>query len=87
MGAVMLAKKTGHPILPFMITAKNFWEVNSSWDRTQIPRPFTRARVFIAPPIFVSANADDEALELKRVELQTALDMLEQKGEQWRASL
>jgi lysophospholipid acyltransferase (LPLAT)-like uncharacterized protein len=87
MGAVMLAKKTGHPILPFTIAAKNFWEIKSSWDRTQVPRPFTRARVFIAPPIFVATETGDEALEAKRGELQTALDALEQKGEQWRQSL
>src|SRR5256714_12330032 len=34
-GSVLLAKKTGFPILPFTIAAKKFWEVNS-WDRSQI---------------------------------------------------
>ena len=87
MGAVMLAKKTGHPILPFTIAAKNFWEIKSSWDRTQVPRPFTRARVFIAPPIFVAPDTEGDALEAKRVELQSALDALEDKAEKWRASL
>lgn len=87
MGAVLLAKKTGNPVLPFTIAAKNFWEIKGSWDRTQVPRPFTRARVFIAAPIFVPAETDDEALEQKRAELQTALDSLEQRGEQWRQSL
>lgn len=87
MGSVLLAKKTGNPILPFTIAAKNFWAVKSTWDQTQVPRPFTRARVFIAPPIFVSAETNDEALEQKRAELQTALDSLEQRGEQWRQSL
>lgn len=75
MGAVLLAKKTGHPILPFAITAKKFWEVNS-WDRSQVPKPFTRARVGIAPPIFVPPDASDDELEAKRNELQQALDDL-----------
>jgi len=87
MGSVLLAKKTGHPILPFTIAPKNLWEIKKAWDRTQVPRPFTRARVFIAPPIFVSAETDDEALEQKRAELQIALDSLEQRAEQWRLSL
>jgi lysophospholipid acyltransferase (LPLAT)-like uncharacterized protein len=87
MGSVLLAKKTGHPVLPFTIAAKNFWPIKSTWDQTQVPRPFTRARVFIAPPIFVPRDTDDEALGQKRAELQTALDSLEQKGEQWRQSL
>src|SRR2546430_10097611 len=70
MGAVLLAKKTGNPVLPFTIAARNFWEIRSSWDRTQVPHPFTRARVLIAAPIFVDANANEAALEKKRLELQ-----------------
>jgi len=75
MGAVLLAKKTGQPILPFTITPAKYWQVNS-WDRFQIPRPFTRARVRIAPPIYVTANADEGMLNAKRDELQTSLDHL-----------
>src|SRR3989449_4698250 len=51
MGAVLLAKKTGNPILPFTITARKSWEAKKSWDGFQTPKPFTRARVFIARPI------------------------------------
>lgn len=75
MGAVLLAKKTGNPVLPFTITAENFWE-GKSWDRPQIAKPFSRARVRIAPPIFVPSNADDAELKAKRDELQRALDEL-----------
>ncbi len=75
MGAVLLAKKTGCPILPFNISAEKFWEVNS-WDRFQIPKPFTRARVKIAQPIFVLPDADEAALEAKRDELQASLNDL-----------
>src|SRR6195256_3543443 len=57
MGAVLLAKKTGNPILPFTITAAKFWEARKSWDGFQVPKPFTRARVGIAAPIFVRPNA------------------------------
>lgn len=75
MGAVLLAKKTGNPILPFTVTAKRFWQANS-WDRFQIPWPFTSARVIIAPPIFVAADADENALLGKRDELQKALNKI-----------
>src|SRR5438270_5130848 len=40
MGAVLLAKKTGNPILPFTINAEKSWQV-SSWDRPQIAKPFS----------------------------------------------
>lgn len=75
MGAVLLAKKTGNPVLPFTINAVPRWEAKS-WDRLQIPKPFSRARVLIAQPIFVAPNADDAALQAKRDELQRALDDL-----------
>src|SRR6266446_5145734 len=74
MGAVLLAKKTGQPILPFTITADRFWEAKKSWDGFQLPYPFSRARVTIAPPIFVPADADENTLNAKRDELQQALD-------------
>lgn len=87
MGAVLLAKKTGNPVLPFTIASKKFWEVSKSWDRTQVPRPFTRARVLIAPPLYVPPDADDSVLQAKRDELQQALDSLEKQGELWRSGV
>jgi lysophospholipid acyltransferase (LPLAT)-like uncharacterized protein len=76
MGAVLLAKKTGQPILPFTITADHFWEAKKSWDGFQVPKPFTRARVTIAPPMFVPADANENTLNAKRDELQAALDKI-----------
>ncbi|MDQ3135097.1 MAG: lysophospholipid acyltransferase family protein [Acidobacteriota bacterium] len=75
LGAVLLAKKTGQPILPFSINS-SCYSAAPSWDRFQVPAPFARARVLIAPPIYVPANADDALLERKRDELQQALDRI-----------
>ena len=86
MGAVLLAKKTGHPILPFSITAGKFWEAKKSWDGFQVPKPFGRALVGIAPVIFVPSDADEDELKAKRDELQRALDQLTHRGEAWRAA-
>jgi lysophospholipid acyltransferase (LPLAT)-like uncharacterized protein len=73
MGAVLLAKKTGQPVLPFGVNAERFWPLKS-WDRMQIPRPFSRVRVRFAPPIEVPADADEETLNARRDELQRALE-------------
>jgi lysophospholipid acyltransferase (LPLAT)-like uncharacterized protein len=86
MGAVLLAKKTGQPILPFAITPAACWNLTRSWDRMGIPKPFSRALVGFAPPLYVPRDADDAALELKQAQLQTALDDLERGGELWRTS-
>ena len=79
MGAVLLAKKTGQPILPFTINARH-WTAKGSWDKFQVPFPFARARVDIAPPIYVPVDADDATLTAKRDELQVALDAVNQRG-------
>jgi lysophospholipid acyltransferase (LPLAT)-like uncharacterized protein len=75
MGAVLLAKKSGHPIMPVTMALDRYWTM-PSWDNFQIPKPFTRARVYVAPPIYVPADADDNLLAAKRNELQQALDDL-----------
>lgn len=71
-GAVWLSKATGHPVLPFHIEAARHWTLRS-WDRTQIPKPFTRTAIAIAPPMHVPRDADSEALERWRVDLERAL--------------
>ncbi len=73
MGALLLAKKTGQPVLPFGVNAERFWSLNS-WDRMQIPKPFSRVTVRFATPIHVPADADQETLDACRDELQRALE-------------
>lgn len=84
-GAVILAKKTGNPLMPFVVETEKFWTINN-WDKLQIPKPFTRAKIFIAEPVYVHANADDAEIENKRLELQTKLDAAVELGKQWRKS-
>lgn len=86
MGAVLLSKKTGNPMLPFSLTPAKCWQINS-WDRLQIPMPFTKVLVEFSAPIYVSQDADEQMLEAKRAELQQTLDDLTERGEDWRQSL
>lgn len=74
-GAVLLAKKTGNPIVPFSVAPQKFWTVKS-WDKMQIPRPFTKVFIRVAAPITVSAQASDEEIAVKRADLQNVLDEL-----------
>jgi lysophospholipid acyltransferase (LPLAT)-like uncharacterized protein len=84
MGAVLLAKKTGQPILPFNVTARRFWQA-PSWDKFEVPMPFSRAFLEIAEPVYVPTDADDAMLQAKLVELQSKMDELNRRGEEWRA--
>src|SRR6185369_4758339 len=87
MGAVILAKKTGNPILPFTVTPARYWSFTKSWDAFIVPKPFSRARLEMAQPIFVRSDADEAEMEARRCELQDALDGLESRGKVWRAGL
>jgi lysophospholipid acyltransferase (LPLAT)-like uncharacterized protein len=82
-GPVLLAKKTGNPIVPSVCECIRFRTIKS-WDRLQIPMPFTRCVVIYGDPIYVDANADDAGIRAKQAELQASLDALVAEGERWR---
>ncbi len=71
-GAVWLARATGQPLLPFHSEAASSWTLKS-WDRTQIPKPFTTVAMAVRQPIYVSRDADANALEACRLELEASL--------------
>ncbi len=73
MGPVLLAKKAGHPIVPMTISLDHYWTA-PTWDSFQVPLPFSRARLYMAPPVYVPADANDDTLRAKLQELQHALD-------------
>ncbi|MCJ7503378.1 MAG: lysophospholipid acyltransferase family protein [Acidobacteriia bacterium] len=85
-GAVLLAKATGAAILCFHIALRKAYVFRKTWDQTQIPCPFGRAAVFIAPPILVSPEANEEEQTRKHQEVQAALDQLRERGEAWAGS-
>src|SRR5258705_366842 len=60
-GAVWLARATGNPVLPFHLEASSHWTTNS-WDRTQIPKPFSTVALVIGEPPDVPAEATEEQL-------------------------
>ncbi|HSC27491.1 MAG TPA: lysophospholipid acyltransferase family protein [Vicinamibacterales bacterium] len=76
-GAVWLAGATGSPLLPFHLEAARHWSLRS-WDRTQVPKPFTRLALAIGDPIRVVSTAPGE-VESKRRQLEDTLRDLERK--------
>jgi lysophospholipid acyltransferase (LPLAT)-like uncharacterized protein len=78
-GAVWLARATGNPVLPFHLEADRCWTVNS-WDRTQIPKPFSTVALVVGEPFVVPADADDNGLESARRRLEEQLSQLETRA-------
>jgi hypothetical protein len=82
-GSVMLSRATGAAILCFHVALRRAYVFRRTWDLTQFPRPFSRAAVFIAPPIVVAPQASDEEQAGKLQEVQNALDELRRQGQDW----
>jgi lysophospholipid acyltransferase (LPLAT)-like uncharacterized protein len=81
-GAAYLARRSGNPVVPFCISADKKW-VMRSWDRFEIPKPFTRAVVLIGTPIYINAGASEEEIQRAENQIQRTLDELRERGDNW----
>jgi len=82
-GVVLLSKATGAPILCFHVAPRRAWIFRKSWDKTEIPQPFSHTAIFIAPPLVVPPDADGQEQAQKLQEVQTTLDDLTKRGRAW----
>jgi lysophospholipid acyltransferase (LPLAT)-like uncharacterized protein len=70
-GVAWLARATGHPVICLHAEADRAWTLRS-WDRTQIPKPFSRVVMAIAV-VRVASETGPDALETARTAIAAAL--------------
>lgn len=75
MGVINVARMTGVPILPVAYGVSRRRVLNS-WDSFVLALPFSRGVIVWGTPIDVPRDADEETLEVKRLELEQALNAL-----------
>jgi hypothetical protein len=81
-GPVKLAAMTGQEMGCFYLLPERAWAMRS-WDRFLVPLPFSRVVVSWACPVQApAADADQSALEAKRVELNEALERARMRAEE-----
>ncbi len=80
-GGVLLAARSGCPIMPVSWSASSYWTFRS-WDRTALPKPFSRIEVLVGPPLSVPREASGAGLETYRLQMEEALE--ETYSEVWR---
>ena len=73
LGPIKLAQLTGAPIGCFHLEPEKAW-IARSWDRFQIPKPFTKIVVSWGHWTFVSEEATNEELEPLRAQLDRNLE-------------
>lgn len=74
-GALLLAAKTGHPVVPIVWSASRCFTIGS-WDRMAFPLPFSRVEFFFGRPLTVPQGLKVDALEEWRQELENRLNSL-----------
>ncbi len=74
-GSILLASRTGAPILPMVYAASSYFTIHS-WDRTIVPKPFSRIDYYYGEPLFVPAKLQPEELEEYRLSLEKRLNTL-----------
>jgi len=82
-GPVMLARRTGQPIVVFHVGLEHAHTFEKSWDLLQLPAPFSRGVVAIAPPIRVPGDAGPDLMHQKHEEMQAALERVRDVAEAW----
>ena len=66
-GIAMLSQKTGAPVVTVVLVPKHRWIFSKTWDRTQVPIPFTRVEGYFGPELI---SGEGESMEdfAKRIE-------------------
>ncbi|MGJ8724332.1 MAG: lysophospholipid acyltransferase family protein [Roseibacillus sp.] len=71
-GIVKLASLTGVPIIPFLVNYESFWALGS-WDKFQIPKPFSKVQVTFGPEIGIPRKLGREEFEMERKKVEEVM--------------
>lgn len=76
-GAVALARDGQAPLVPVLFNAKHYWQLKS-WDKMQIPWPFTRMTMTIGKPLDLPLDlpTEDGCEQLRQALLELTVDKL-----------
>jgi lysophospholipid acyltransferase (LPLAT)-like uncharacterized protein len=85
-GVVELARFCRVPIVPLVFLPGNEWKV-PTWDRTRIPKPFSRCVTTTTVPITVPPVLDESRFEEAKAEVKAVLMDLEKRTIPWREAL
>jgi lysophospholipid acyltransferase (LPLAT)-like uncharacterized protein len=81
-GPVYLSSKLGLPIVAMGFGYDRPWRLGS-WDRFAVPKPYSRARGVLSPPMEIPANLDRDGIEHYRLRVEQMLNRLTSEAEAW----
>ena len=80
MGAILMARIAGVPVIPIGCAADRAWYLNR-WDDFMVPKPFARIVLAIGAPYPIPADAPLDGLETHRLAVQEAVMSLMAESE------
>lgn len=81
-GPIYLASRLQMPLVAMGFGSDRPWRANS-WDHFALPRPFSRARAIIGPPMMLPADLDREGIETCRQRVERLTTQLSDEAETW----
>lgn len=78
-GIILTARLSGRPVLPVSFASQHFYSFGS-WDRFQVPRPFSRGVFVWGEPLRVTREDD---LEERRLALENVLNDITRRADEW----
>lgn len=84
-GPIYLASRTGLPLIALGFGYDRPWRTNS-WDQFAIPRPFSRARGIVSPPLWIPPKLERETAETYRGAVERLLTDLTDEAARWAES-
>jgi lysophospholipid acyltransferase (LPLAT)-like uncharacterized protein len=84
-GPIYLASRLQLPLVVMAFGYDRPWRTRS-WDRFAVPRPFSRARAIIGPPLMMPSDLTRAGLEQCRQRVERLLNCLTSEAEAWAAS-
>ena len=80
LGAILMARVSGVPIIPIGCAADRAWYLNR-WDNFMIPKPFSRIVFAIGEPYLIPTDTALDQLEFHRLKVQKIVMSLMSKCE------
>ena len=72
-GVVKLASVTKTPIIPFLVNYESYWTLQNTWDKFQIPKPFSKIEVTFGKEIEIPPKLNAEELEMERKKMEQVM--------------
>jgi len=79
-GVILMAEKSGAPIVPIGVSASRRW-LAGSWDSYMVPKPFAQGFTLIGEPIYVPPRCSEQDREEMCVRVEIAINRLEREAE------